>query len=383
MRSNSCWSRRRFRRKGRWDFEKMKKRRKSSDSFRPVAGKLRGKAGPLIGKISGLIESARKKVAASVNHEMVLLYWNIGKAVKEEIMKSARAGYGKQVIQLLSAKLTEKYGKGFSVQNLWYMLQLYETYPILQSLLGELEGLSWTHIIKLLPIKDNLKRQFYATLCLKEHWSTRTLENRIGTMLYERTALSKLPEKTIEMQLKELKEKDKMTPEMVFRDPYVLDFLELSDTYSERDLESAILNALEKFILEMGGDFYFVARQKRITLDNIDYYIDLLFYHRKLRCFVAIDLKLDKFRAEYKGQMELYLRYIEKYEMDEGENPPVGMVLCAEKGRKQIELLCLPQERIRVSEYLTKLPSKKLFAEKLKKALRVAQLELRNEKGRK
>ncbi|PKN00586.1 MAG: cytoplasmic protein [Elusimicrobia bacterium HGW-Elusimicrobia-2] len=361
----------------------MKKRKNSPGSFRPVDGEIKGQERPLLGKISGLIERARRKVAASINHEMVLLYWNIGKAIKEEIMKSARAGYGKQVIQLLSAKLTEKYGKGFSVQNLWYMLQLYEIYPILHAVRGELEGLSWTHIRTLLPIKDKLKRKFYAILCLKEHWSTRTLENRIGTMLYERTALSKLPEKTIEMQLKELKEKDKVTPEMVFRDPYVLDFLELSDTYSEKDLESAILNALEKFILEMGSDFYFVARQKRITLDNIDYYIDLLFYHRKLRCFVAIDLKLDKFRAEYKGQMELYLRYIERYEMDEGENPPVGMILCAEKGRKQIELLCLPQERIRVSEYLTKLPSKELFAEKLKKAIRVAQLELRSEKGRK
>ena len=191
-------------------------------------------------------------------------------------------------------------------------------------------------------------------------------------MLYERTALSKLPEKTIEMQLKELKGNDKMTPELVFRDPYVLDFLELSDTYSEKDLERAILNALEKFILELGKDFYFVARQKRITLDNIDYYMDLVFYHRKLRCFVVIDLKLDKFRAEYKGQMELYLRYLEKYEMEEGENPPVGLILCTEKGKEQIELLFLLEDRIRVSEYLTKLPPKELFAEKLHKAMILA-----------
>jgi len=180
------------------------------------------------------------------------------------------------------------------------------------------------------------------------------------------------------MQLKELKEKDKMTPEWVFRDPYVLDFLELSDTYSEKDLERAILNALEKFIIELGKDFYFVARQKRITLDNIDYYIDLVFYHRKLKCFVVIDLKLDKFRAEYKGQMELYLRYIEKYEMDEDENPPVGIILCTEKGKEQIELLFLPKDRIKVSEYLTKLPPKELFAEKLHKAILTAQLKLEN-----
>lgn len=186
--------------------------------------------------------------------------------------------------------------------------------------------------------------------------------------------------KTIEMQLRELKEEDKMSPELVFRDTYVLDFLEFSDTYSERDLERAILNALEKFILELGKDFYFVSRQKRITLDNIDYYIDLVFYHRELRCFVVIHLKLDKFRAEYKGQMELYLRYIEKYEMEEDENPPVGIILCTEKGKEQIELLFLPKDRIKVSEYLTKLPPKELFAEKLHKAILSAQLRLKHKK---
>lgn len=328
-------------------------------------------------KISGLIEQARKRVATTINQEMVLLYWNIGKTIKEEIIKSKRAEYGKQIIHSLSGELIRRYGKGFAEQSLWHMVKFYDTYPILSAVQRELQGLSWTHIKLIVYLDDDLKRKFYATLCQKEHWSTRTLEERIGNMLYERTALSKLPEKTIEMQLKELKEKDKMTPEIVFRDPYVLDFLELSDTYSERDLEKAILNALEKFILELGRDFYFVARQKRITLDNIDYYIDLVFYHRKLRCFIAIDLKLDKFRAEYKGQMELYLRYIEKYEMDKDENPPVGLILCTQKSKEQIELLFLPQDRIKVSEYLTKLPPKELFAEKLHKAMLTAQLKLK------
>ncbi len=167
-----------------------------------------------------------------------------------------------------------------------------------------------------------------------------------------------------------------MTPELVFRDSYVLDFLELSDTYSEKDLERAILNTLEKFILELGKDFYFVARQKRITIDNEDYYMDLVFYHRKLRCFIVIDLKLGKFKADYKGQMELYLKYLEKYEMLEDENLPVGLILCAEKGKEQIELLFLPEDRIKVAEYLTKLPPKELFAEKLHKAIQTAQLKL-------
>lgn len=330
----------------------------------------------LFNRISNLIEQARKKVSVTINKEMVVLYWNVGRTIKEAIMKSKRAEYGKKIVQLLTAQLTQKYGKGFSSQNLWYMVQLYETYPILHALRGEFKELSWTHIRTLLPINDDLKRQFYATLCEKEQWSTRTLQERINSMLYERTALSKFPEKTIKIQLKELKEEDKMTPELVFRDPYVLDFLELADTYSEKDLERAILNALEKFILEFGKDFYFVARQKRITVDNEDYYMDLLFYNRKLKCFIVMDLKLDKFKAEYKGQMELYLRYLEKYEIREDESPPIGLILCAEKGREQIELLFLPKDRIKVAEYLTKLPSKELFAEKLHKAMQMAQLKL-------
>ncbi len=326
-------------------------------------------------RISSLIEQAKSRVATTINEEMVLLYWNIGKTMREEIIKSKRAEYGEQIVQSLTAQLTPRYGRGFSKRNLWNMIKLYDEYPILQSLLGEFKGLSWTHIINLLPIKDNLKRQFYATLCQKERWSTRTLQDRINSMLYERTALSKLPEETIKNQLDDLKEKDKMTPDLVLRDPYVLDFLELHDTYSEKDLEQAILNALEKFILEFGRDFYFVARQRRITIDKEDYYIDLLFYHRKLRCFVVIELKLGKFKAEYKGQMELYLRYLEKYEMDEGENPPIGIILCAEKSKEHVELMFLNEDRIKVAEYMTKLPSKELFEEKLRKAMINAQVK--------
>lgn len=195
------------------------KRNKELTEIKPAPYLMRGSA-QVFDKIAGLIEQARRKVAITINQEMVILYWNIGKTIKKEIIKSKKAEYGKQIIHSLSGELTQRYGKGFSSQNLWYMVQLYETYPILQSLLGEFKGLSWTHIIAILPIKDKLKRQFYATLCQKEHWSTRTLQGRIGSMLYERTALSKLPEKTIEMQLRKLKETDKMTPELVFRDPY-------------------------------------------------------------------------------------------------------------------------------------------------------------------
>ena len=333
--------------------------------------------------IAKLIEETRQRVAVTINKGMVLLYWNIGKMIKNEIIKSKRAEYGKKIIQSLSSKLTDHYGKGFSEKNLWHMVKFYDSYKTLSAVRRELEGLSWSHIKSIIYLDNKLKRQFYATLCVKEHWSTRTLQERINSMLYERTALSKKPEKTIINQLKELKEKDKMTPELVFRDPYVLDFLELSDTYSEKDLEKAILNALEKFILEFGKDFYFVARQKRITIDNEDFYIDLMFYHRKLRCFIVIDLKIGKFKASYKGQMELYLRYLEKYEMEEGENPPIGIILCTDKGKEQIELLFLPNDRIKVSQYLTNLPSKKIFAEKLQKAITLAQIELNNSDNKK
>lgn len=327
-------------------------------------------------KVSTLIEETKKKVASTINEQMIILYWNIGKIIKEAIIKNNRAEYGKQIVQSLSVRLVVHYGRGFKKRNLWYMVQLYESHPILQSLIGEFRHLSWTHIISLLPLKDVLKRKFYSTLCQKEHWNTRTLKDRINSMLYERTALSKLPGKTIENQLQGLKEEDKITPELVFRDPYVLDFLELRDTYNERDLEQAILNALEKFILEFGKDFCFVERQKRIVIDNEDFYIDLVFYHRKLKCFVVIDLKLGKFKAEYKGQMELYLKYLEKNEMSEGEHSPIGIILCSGKGREKIELLFSPGDNINVSEYLTNLPSKKLLAEKLSKAVKSAQLKL-------
>ncbi len=178
----------------------------------------------LFDEISHLIEQARRKVATTINREMVVLYWDIGKTIKKEIIKSGRADYGKQIIHLLSGELTQRYGKGFAEQSLWHIVKFYETYPILSAVRRELQGLSWTHIKSIIYLNDDLKRKFYATLSLKEHWSTRTLDERISSMLYERTALSKLPEKTIVMQLKELKEKDKMTPELVFRDPYVTHF---------------------------------------------------------------------------------------------------------------------------------------------------------------
>ncbi len=213
---------------------------------------------------------------------------------------------------------------------------------------------------------------FYFEMCKIERWSTRTLQERINSLLYERTAISKKPALTIEKDLALLKNESQLSPDLVFKDPYVLDFLGLKDTYSEKDIESAILVELQKFIIELGTDFAFLARQKRITIDADDYYIDLLFYHRRLKCLVAIDLKLGKFEAAHKGQMELYLRWLEKHETVEGENSPVGLILCASKNKEHIELLQLEKSNIKVAEYLTKLPDLKLLEQKLHKAIEIA-----------
>ena len=195
-------------------------------------------------------------------------------------------------------------------------------------------------------------------------------------MLYERTAISKKPEETIKHDLKKLREDNQLSPDLIFRDPYLLHFLGLADSYPEKDLESAILAEMQRFIIEMGSDFAFLARQKRITIDNRDYRIDLLFYHRKLKCFVAIDLKIGEFEAAHKGNMELYLRYLEKYEQVEGENTPVGLVLCTGKNDEHVELLQLHKSNIRVAEYLTLLPSREYLQEKLHKAVEIARNNL-------
>ncbi len=228
-------------------------------------------------------------------------------------------------------------------------------------------------------LDDELKRSFYIEMCKLEKWSSRTLQDRINSMLYERTAISKKPEDTIRNDLKLLEKEQKLNPDLVFRDPYFLDFLGLSDTYSEKDLEDAILIELQRFIIELGNDFAFLARQKRISIDNRDYYIDLLFYHRRLKSLIAIDLKIGEFEAGFKGQMELYLNYLEKYENVEGERSPIGLILCAGKNNEHIELMQLDKSNIRVAEYLTLLPSQKVLQEKLRRAIEIAQNKIRNE----
>ncbi len=214
------------------------------------------------------------------------------------------------------------------------MMQFAEVFPDPEIVVSLIRQLSWTHILALIPLKEPLQREFYAEMCRVERWSVRTLRDKIGSMLYERTAISRKPEEVARAELTQLREDDRFTPTLVFKDPYVLDFLGLNDRYLERDLEDAILREIETFLLELGDGFAFLGRQKRIQIDFDDFYLDLLFYHRRLRRLIAIDLKLGDFKAEYKGQMELYLRWLAKHEQQAGEESPLGLILCA--GKKEV-----------------------------------------------
>ena len=330
----------------------------------------------LLKDIRSLIDSARDQTARAVNSALVNLYWHIGKRIREDVLHEKRAGYGDEIVSTVSKQLIIEYGKGFSKPNLSRMIWLAESFPdaeIVQALAGRL---SWSHFVEILPMKNRLKRDFYTEMCRIERWSVRTLRHKIAQLLYERTAVASKPAKLIEQDLAALRKEDRMTPDLVFRDPYFLDFLGLTGQYAEKDMERAILRELEAFILELGSDFAFVTRQKRITVDNEDYYLDLLFYHRRLRRLVAIDLKLGKFQAADKGQMELYLRWLEKFDSLSGEEPPLGLILCADKTEEHVELLQLDQSGIRVAQYLSELPSRKMLEKKLHDSIRLAQERL-------
>jgi len=330
----------------------------------------------LIVDIRRLIEETRSAVAVTVNAGLTALYWRIGKRIKEEILKGHRAEYGKRIVVSLSRQLVQEYGNSFSEKNLRRMIQFAEVFPDEQIVVSLIRHLSWTHLLALIPLKDPLQREFYTEMCRVERWSVRTLRKKIDSMLYERTAISKKPEELAKKELAELRDEDRISPDLVFRDPYVLDFLNLKDAFSERDLEAAILRELELFLLELGVGFTFVARQKRMVIDNEDHYLDLLFFHRKLQRLVAIELKLGRFKAAYKGQMELYLRWLDKNETEEGEESPLGLILCAEGSHEQIELLELDKTSIHVAEYLTELPSKKVLQRKLRAAVQQARAQL-------
>ncbi len=326
----------------------------------------------LFSEIKSHIEQARKQVAVAVNQSLSQLYWNIGGLIHHHILEGNRAAYGKEIIATLSQQLTTEYGQGYNYSALTRMMNFYQSFPDKKIVATVSQQLSWSHFIELVTLEEEAQRMFYTQMAIAERWSVRLLRERIDSMLFERTALSKKPEKLIKQELKKLSYGAVTNPELVFRDPYLLDFLGLKETYSEKDLEDAILAQLQQFIIELGSDFAFLARQKRIIIDGTDYKIDLLFYHRGLKCMVAIDLKLGKFRAADKGQMELYLRWLEKHEQREGENAPIGLILCSDKSDEHVELLLLKEDRIKVAKYYTQLPSMKILKDRLHQAILIA-----------
>ena len=332
----------------------------------------------LVGDIRKMIEETRAVVAATVNTGLTMLYWRIGSRINEEVLKGERADYGVKIVSTVSRQLELEYGNGFSAKNVRHMMQFAESFPDDQIVSTLSRQLSWSHFKEIIYLKQPLQKEFYAEMCRVERWSVRTLRQKIASMLYERTALSRKPDELAKLELQSLRDDDRMTPDLVFRDPYLLDFLGLKGAFHEKDLEAAILRELEAFIMEMGAGFTFVARQKRIIVDHDDFYLDLLFYHRNLQRLVAVELKLDKFRPEHKGQMELYLRWLDKHERKHNEDSPLGIILCAGKNTEQIELLELGRSGIHVAEYLTALPSKDVMRRKLHDAIARSRMALEN-----
>jgi predicted nuclease of restriction endonuclease-like (RecB) superfamily len=326
----------------------------------------------LVSEIKTIIEQSKQQLAVAVNATISMLYWQIGNRINTEILQNQRAQYGKEIIVSLSKQLELEYGKGWGEKQLRQCMQFASVFPEKEIVYTLCRELSWSHLRLISHMEDPLKRSFYIEMNKLEKWSFRTFRERTKSMLYERTVISKKPELTIKNDLELLKNEQKLSADLVFKDPYVLDFLGLKDTFSEKDLESSIVAELQRFIIELGSDFAFLARQKRITIDTTDYYIDLLFYHRRLKCLVVIDLKIGDFEAAHKGQMELYLRYLEKYEQVEGENTPIGLILCSGKNEEHVELLQLNKSNIKVADYLTLLPSQEVLKQKLQQAIELA-----------
>ena len=330
----------------------------------------------LLVDLRGMINEARVRAARSVDATLVTLYWRVGQRIREDILKQKRAAYGEEIVATLSQQLRIEFGRGFGRRNLFNMMRFAEVFPdsrIVQALTAQL---GWTHFTLLLAVDDSLKRDFYAEMCRVERWSTRELEKKLQSMLFERTALSRKPAKLAEQELQALRQEDKLTPDLVFRDPHLLDFLGLKDTYAEKDLEAAILRDMESFILELGVGFAFLERQKRITVDGDDYYLDLLFFHRRLQRLVAIELKLGDFRPAHKGQMELYLRWLDQHERRAGEEAPIGLILCAGKKEETVRLLDMEGSGIRVAAYWVEALPREQLERKLHEAVALARRRL-------
>ncbi len=323
----------------------------------------------LLTELSQLIEQSQQQVVSQANSTLTMLFWNIGNRINKEILQNKRADYGKQIVVTLSRQLENKYGRNFELGNLRRMIQFAEQFPDLSIVAPLSRQLSWSHILALIPLKTKEAKMFYAELSATQVLGVRDLRKKISTKTFERSSIANLQNTSNHPAIHN-----------TFKDPYFLDFLGLQNTFLEKDLEAAILRELEAFILELGKGFAFVERQKRMILDGEDFYLDLLFYHRNLKRLVAIELKLGKFEAKHKGQMELYLKWLDKYEKQEGELPPVGLILCAESSREQIELLEMHKDGIMVAEYWTELPPKKQLEKKIHSILIEARERIERQK---
>jgi len=335
----------------------------------------------LYSDVRNMIAEARKRAYVAINTEAIMVNWRVGTRIRTDILKNQRAEYGKQIIAKLAFRLTEEFGRGWGVQTLQHCVRSAYTFSEEQISYAVRTQLSWTHLRSLMSVESDLARTFYLEMAAIEHWSTRELSDKIQSALYERTAISRKPEELIKAELKKVQNTGDLTPDLIFKSSYILDFLGLKDTYAEEDLEDAILDEIQNFIKELGTDFAFMNRQMRFTVDGIDYKIDLLFYHRTLRRLIAVDLKLGKFLPEYEGQMRLYLRWLNRNDRKAGEESPIGLILCSEGNTEHIEYLMLEDSDIRVAQYYTSLPDVELLKMKLQKAVKIAQDMMAERKG--
>ena len=324
----------------------------------------------LFATVSGLIEEARRTLARQASSTTVYLFWRIGQQVNGEILNHQRAEYGQKIVSSLATQLVASYGRSFEARNLRRMMQFAEQFPDFGIVSAVTTQLSWTHIVEVLPLKTPEARLFYLKEAATRQLGTRELRQLIARKGFERQEIAN-------SQLTE----GSAIPLDTFKDPYLLDVLGLHDGFLEADLEAAVLRELESFILELGGGFTFVERQKRMIIDGEDFHLDLLFFHRRLRRLVAVELKIGKFEAAHKGQMELYLGWLNRYERQEGENAPIGLILCSGKNRERIELLQLDQDNIMVAEYWTAFPERPVLERKIHALLASAREQVARRKG--
>lgn len=321
--------------------------------------------------VTEIIDDARTRVAVYVNSQTSMTFWNVGRYIIDDMDYQTYSAYGQKILATLSQRLMARYGRGYSYSALTRMMKVARLYNDREMFATLSQTLTWSHFVELITIKDDTKRLFYQQMGIAQHWSVTQLRDKQDEMAYERSLIAVKPNDEIVKKLENISPQH-TDPDVVLKSSYILDFLGLSGFYSEEELESAIAKQLENFILELGQGFAFLERQKRFTIDGTDYYLDLLFYHRKLKCLVAIDLKLGKFKPQFKGQMELYLKYLQKYDMQSDENPPIGLLLCSEGNTEHIELLMLDEENIKVGQYLTCLPDKQWFIDKLNRSILIA-----------